>query len=150
MHTILNLAQHGLSTPDIALTSVRVLTGTFFAASGWNKLTNAGRHSTILQTMIQDKVPFPRVMQWWVPGNEFVMGTLLFLGLFSAFSATVLAIICIVACSCEARSRVAAYKPINTVDTIDDWLYLPEVLYIAMLSIPVFVGHGALAIDNLF
>lgn len=145
-----NLASHGVNEPTIVLSAVRALTGTFFAASGWNKITNAGRHSTILQTMVQDRVPFPRFMQWWVPGWELTAGILLTLGLASAFAATVLCIICVVACCCEARKRVAVYAPINTADDIADWLYLPEVLYIALLMIPIFVGHGNIALDSLF
>lgn len=146
---ILNIAAHGLASPDIVLSATRVATGTFFALSGFNKLFNASRHIVIAETMVRDKVPLPKVMAWFVPGNELLFGTWLALGLFSAMSASILAVIMIVACCCEAKARVNEYKPINTMDRIDDYLYLPEVLYVLLLSVPIFVGHGKIALDTL-
>lgn len=140
---------HGLNAPDIALSAVRLAAGIFFAASGWNKLTNPARHATITATLKADNVPFVGFMQWWVPVWEFIAGILLALGLLSAFAATVLTIICVVACCCEARKRVASYEPINAIDRVDDYLYLPEVLYIALLVTTIFVGHGKYALDTI-
>lgn len=138
---------HGLGAHDAALGLVRVATGTFFACSGWNKLTNAARHQAIRETLVRDKVPLVKFNEWWVPGWEFVAGVSLALGFMTAFSAAVLIVICLVACACEARARVDAYHPINQIDRVADYLYLPEVLYVILLSVNVLGGTGKWSID---
>jgi putative oxidoreductase len=148
--TLLTLAQHGLATPEYGLTAMRVAAGTFFAFSGWNKLTNKARHATIAKTMRDDKIPAPQLMEWFVPSNEFLAGTALAIGLLSSLSAGILAAICFVAMCCEGKSRVASYAPINVLDRVDDWLYLPEIVYLVMLLSVVCGGGGPLSIDNLF
>lgn len=150
MDEILQLAAHGLHSPDAGLALIRGATGTFFALSGYNKLTNAARHATIAATMQADKVPFPRVMSWWVPSWELIAGTSLTIGFLSSLSAMILAIILLVACCCEGRQRVAAYAPINAADRADDWLYLPEVTYLLALAVTLLCGHGKFALDTLF
>jgi hypothetical protein len=41
------------------------------------------------------------------------------------------------------------YKPIDEADRIDDWLYLPEVLYAFMLIMVVSAGAGPYSLDAL-
>jgi putative oxidoreductase len=149
MNTI-NLLTNGLSDLDVASTVLRVATGTFFAASGWNKLTNAGRHAAIVDTFKRDHIPAIGFMQWWVPGWELLGGAMVALGLLGAFAAGVLIIICAVACVSEAPARVADYKPINGADKLADYLYLPEVLYILCLLPTAFAGTGKYSLDHLF
>lgn len=133
----------------IALTALRVGAGGFFALSGGNKLVRPDRHATLVRTLQEDKVPFVGFMQWWVPSWELVGGTCLALGLGTWFMASVLAIVCIVACLCEGKKRVASYQPINAADRVDDWLYLPEVLYGLVLVFFAAVGGGAWSLDAL-
>lgn len=147
---MLSLAQHGLATPEYGLTALRIASGTFFALSGWNKLTNTARHATIARTMRDDHIPAPQVMEWFVPSNEFLFGTALAIGLMSSASAAVLAVICFVAMCCEGAKRVASYAPINRADVLDDWLYLPEITYLLMLLCVMWGGGGFFAVDNLF
>ncbi len=139
----------GLSAPDAALAVVRISVGLFFAISGYNKLFNAGRHASITANLTKNKIPFVGFMQWWVPGWEFVSGALLMLGLATMFNAAVLSIICIVACLCEAKNKVESYHPINAADRVDDYLYLPEVLYLLLLTVPIFSGGGDYSLDAL-
>lgn len=150
MQDLIQLAANGLGWHDAGLTLIRASVGTFFAISGYHKLFNAERHAKLTNTLKNDNVPFLPFMQWWVPGWEFVAGVSLTVGLLSAFSAVVLTIICIVACCCESKARVAAYHPIDLADTLDDWFYLPEVLYLVMLAVTIFSGPGKYSLDHVF
>ena len=47
------------------------------------------------------------------------------------------------------RSELECYKPIDEADRIDDWLYLPEVLYAFMLIMVVSAGAGPYSLDAL-
>jgi putative oxidoreductase len=133
---IVEIAQHGLPFKQAGSMLLHSSIGLFFALSGWNKLTNKGRHLTFVKTLAADHIPMVKVMQWWVPGWELIAGAMLTLGAFSAFAAVMLLIICLVACLDEAKPRVEAFKPINGLDRVDDYLYLQEVLYsIVLLAI---------------
>lgn len=145
--TLINVAQNGSGHYDAAISIARVATGTFFAISGFNKLTDPGRHQSLVETLSKDHVPDVKFMEWWVPGWELIAGTLLALGLFTSFAALVLIIICAVACCCEAKGRVDAYQPINGGDRVADYLYLPEVLYMLLLVVPALAGGGAYSLD---
>jgi len=147
MQDLITVAAHGIQAPDAALAIVRVSIGGFFALSGYNKLFNPGRHQSLLATLSKNHIPCLPLMQWWVPGWEFTGGLLLVAGLFSAFAAMVLSIICVVAICCEARGRVDAYQPINKGDRIADYLYLPEVLYLILLTVTVLAGTGQYSLD---
>jgi hypothetical protein len=43
--------------------------------------------------------------------------------------------------------RIRSYQPIDRADRIDDWLYLPEILYAFMLILFVAVGAGPYSLD---
>lgn len=146
---IIHIAAHGLLAPDAALALTRLCVGTFFAISGFNKLFNVGRHNSLTANLRKNHIPALGIMQWFVPGWEFASGLMLALGFLSAFNAAVLMIICIVACCCEAKAKVAAYHPINRGDWVADWLYLPEVLYLFLLAVIVLAGTGQYSIDAL-
>jgi hypothetical protein len=45
--------------------------------------------------------------------------------------------------------RIKVYKPIDQADRIDDWLYLPEILYAFMLIMVVSAGAGPYSLDAL-
>ena len=49
----------------------------------------------------------------------------------------------------SARQRIKDYKPIDEADRIDDWLYLPEVLYAFMLIVVISAGAGPYSLDAL-
>jgi putative oxidoreductase len=145
-HAILNAASNGLNLHDLGTFGIRVATGSFFFLSGANKLFNKGRHAGLVKTLVADHVPAVPFMQWWVPGWEFIGGAMLALGILSAFAASVLSIILLVACCAEGRARVASYAPINRADYIDDWLYLPEVIYLLPLATIILAGGGKFAL----
>lgn len=149
MEDILRIAALGFGLQEAGLALIRLAVGVFFAISGYHKLFNKARHQRLLNTLISDRVPFARFNQWWVPFWEFAAGTALALGFMTAASAGVLMIVCLVACGCEAAAKVAKYQPIDFADVIDDYLYLPEVLYVIMLSLCVLAGGGAYSLDAL-
>lgn len=133
---ISSLAQHGLGIPSMAHYVLTTTMGAFFAASGYNKLTNRERHAALVATLKTDHVPAVRFQQWWVPAWELIAGVALVMNRFPAFAAAILLIICAVATLCEGPRRVREYAPINKADTVADYLYLPEVLYsIALVAI---------------
>ena len=117
----------------LAILVMRVATGTFFALSGYNKLTNKERHASLVSTLKADHIPAIGIMQWWVPAWEFLGGYSLAVGFLPQFAAGVLAIIMIVALITDGPARVKGYQPINKADWLDDWLYLPELTYLIML-----------------
>jgi hypothetical protein len=47
----------------------------------------------------------------------------------------------------SGRVRIKGYQPIDRADRIDNWLYLPEVLYAFMLIIFVSAGAGPYSLD---
>lgn len=149
MNELLTIAVHGFDAQDAALAIVRVAIGGFFAISGYNKLFHPDRHRSLLSNLTKNHIPCLALMQWWVPGWEFVGGLMLAVGLMSAFAAGVLMIICLVACACESSAKVAAYQPINTGDVVADYLYLPEVLYTVLLMVTILAGHGKYSLDAL-
>lgn len=143
----LSFVAHGLGAHDLALALTRIGVGTFFTISGYHKLVNTERHQRLFRTLVADKVPFPTFNQWWVPCWELIAGLWLAIGFVTAFSAGVLIIICLVATACEACAKVESYNPIDWADRLDDWLYLPEVLYVFLLAVNMLAGGGAYSID---
>lgn len=107
--------------------------GIFFTISGLHKLLNKGRHAALVETLKADKVPLVGINQWWVPTVETIAGSCLSLAIFPKVAAVFLLAICVVACLVDGRKRVEEFKPLNAADRLDDWLYLPEVLYAVLL-----------------
>lgn len=128
--------------------TVRVATGAFFVISGYHKLFNATRHATFLKTLEACGVPFLPVMQWFVPSVEFLGGLGVTLGFLTPLSALGLIVICLVATCTDGMKRIHAWQPLDRADRVDDVLYLPEVLYIVLLSLCL-VGGGPISLDSL-
>ena len=147
--SILHLLSSGAADSDMALAAVRVTVGVFFALSGYHKLFNRGRHASFVETLKADHVPALRFNQWWVPSVELLGGIAVAAGFLTSGAALMLLAICIVACVAEASAKVESFKPIDEADRIDDWLYLPEVLYALMLFAVICAGPGGYSIDRL-
>lgn len=151
METLIGIAHHGVTAVmpqavDVALLVLRLVVGVFFFLSGYHKLFNKERHQRLVRTLTNDRVPAVAFNQWWVPFWEFVGGAMLALGVLAPFAASALVIVCCVACLVEAPAKVESYKPLDAADRLDDYLYLPEVLYIAMLIPVILMGSGRFAI----
>src|SRR5262245_50126672 len=93
--------------------------------------------------MVQSHIPFPHVSALFASLVEFACGAGLVLGLLTSLCALVLAVDMIVAVATNSieASGVLAW--------LDDFLYLPEVLYVIILVWLIFSGPGRYSIDGL-
>jgi uncharacterized membrane protein YphA (DoxX/SURF4 family) len=127
---MMDILFHGVGWTDIALTLNRIAVGMFFMLSGFHKLFNPERHRAFADELKELGVHAVGFNQWWVPTIEFSAGGA-------------------VAIVTSGRQRIKDYKPIDEADRIDDWLYLPEVLYAFMLIMVVSAGAGPYSLDAL-
>ena len=128
-----------------AILLVRVSIGLFFAISGANKLFAAGGTKPVYQTLVEAKVPFPQQMAYFVSGVEFVGGTLLTVGFLSSLAGAALLIDMIVATLTSSLSTLP--KGLSPLSWLDDFLYLPEVLYVLFFIWLICSGPGKFSVD---
>ena len=124
---------------------VRVSLGLFFAISGANKLFVASRMQTMYETLVQAEVPFPHLMTYFVSGVEFVGGFLLTVGFLSSAASVALLIDMTVAVVTSAVSTIP--KGLSPLNWLDDFLYLPEVLYVLFFIWLICSGPGKFSVD---
>ena len=129
-----------------AILLVRVSIGLFFAISGANKRFVAGGTKPVYDTLVQAKVPFPRQTAYFVSGVEFVGGSLLTLGFLSSVACVALMIDMIVATLTSAVSTLP--KGLSPFSWLDDFLYLPEVLYVLFFIWLICSGPGKFSVDH--
>lgn len=110
----------GLGADLLASTALRMALGTFFAISGYHKLTNSARHKQFVATLEQCGVKGIRYMQWFVPGVELCGGLGVALGFLAPLAAAGLLAIMLVALITDCPRRIAAYHPIDKADRLDD------------------------------
>ena len=128
-----------------AILLVRVSLGLFFAISGANKLFVASSTQTMYQTLVEAKVPFPRLMTYFVSGVEFVGGSLLTVGFLSSLVCVALLVDMLVAILTTKLSAMpTGLSPLNW---LDDFLYLPEVLYVLFFVLLICFGPGKFSVD---
>ena len=128
-----------------AILLVRVSIGLFFAISGANKLFVAGGTKPVYETLVNAKVPFPHQMAYFVSGVEFVAGSLLTVGFLSTPACVALLIDMIVATLTQAISTLP--KGLSPLSWLDDFLYLPEVLYVLFFIWLICSGPGKFSVD---
>ena len=128
-----------------AILLVRVSLGLFFAISGGNKLFAAGSRQTMYETLVKAKVPFPHQMVYFVSGIEFVGGSLLTVGFLSSSACVALLINMVVAVLTSTLSTIP--KGLSPLGWLDDFLYLPEVLYILFFVSLICSGPGRFSVD---
>ena len=128
-----------------AILLVRVSIGLFFAISGANKLFVAGGTQTMYETLVKAKVPFPHVMTYFVSGVEFVGGSLLIVGFLSILASVALLGDMLVA---TLTTKLPAMpKGLSPLNWLDDFLYLPEVLYLLFFIWLICSGPGRFSVD---
>ena len=128
-----------------AILLVRVSIGLFFAISGANKLFVAGGTKPVYETLVKAKVPFPRQTAYFVAGVEFVCGSLLAVGFLSSAACVALLIDMTVATLTSAVSTLP--KGLSPLNWLDDFLYLPEVLYVLFFLWLICSGPGKFSVD---
>jgi len=128
-----------------AILLVRVSIGLFFAISGANKLFVAGGTKPVFDTLVKAKIPFPHFTAYFVSGVEFVAGSLLAVGFLSSLACVALLIDMTVAILTQALSTMP--KGLSPLSWLDDFLYLPEVLYVLFFVWLICSGPGKSSVD---
>jgi len=129
-----------------AMLLVRVSLGLFFAISGANKLFVAGRMKPVYDTLVKAQIPFPRPTAYFVSSVEFVGGSLVAAGFLSSPACAALLVDMIVATLTEAISTMP--KGLSPLNWLDDFLYLPEVLYVLFFVWLISSGPGKFSVDD--
>ena len=128
-----------------AILLVRVSLGLFFAISGAHKLFTAAGAKTMYDTLVHAKVPFPRLTAYFVSSVELVGGSLLIVGLLSSLTCLALLVDMLVAILTTGLSTLP--KGLSPLNWLDDFLYLPEVLYVLFFVWLICSGPGKFSID---
>jgi len=129
-----------------AILLVRVSLGLFFAISGANKLFLAAGTKPVYETLVKAKVPFPQQTAYFVASVEFVCGSLLAVGFLSSLACVALLIDMTVATLTNAISTMP--KGLSPLNWLDDFLYLPEVLYVLFFIWLICSGPGKFSVDH--
>ena len=130
----------------IPMTAVRVLIGVFFCISGGTKLFVSAKFSAMEHTLAESHIPFPHANAIFVSLVEFTCGAGLMVGLLTPLCAVVLVVDMIVAI---ATNRIHSIQATGVLARLDDFLYLPEVLYVMILVWLIFSGPGRYSLDRL-
>jgi putative oxidoreductase len=130
-----------------AILLVRVALGLFFTVSGGNKLFVASRTQAMYETLVEAKVPLPRLMTYFVSAVELAGGCLLILGLLSSLVS--LALLADMLVAILTTNLSAMPKGLSRLNWLDDFLYLPEVLYAMFFVWLIFSGPGKFSVDYL-
>jgi putative oxidoreductase len=130
-----------------AILLVRIALGLFFAVSGGNKLFVASRTQAMYETLVAAKVPLPRRMTYFLSAVEFGGGCLLILGLLSSLVSLALLADMLVAILTTKLSVMP--KGLSPLNWLDDFLYLPEVLYALFFVWLICSGPGKFSVDYL-
>lgn len=124
---------------------VRVAMGVFFCISGGTKLFDSAAHKSMVQTMVDSKIPFPEFQAVFVALVEFTFGGFLALGFVTSLGAIMLTCVMVVAILTNSLQSIQAE---STLSWLDSFLYLPEVLYVLILGGLVFSGPGKPSVDS--
>ena len=106
----------------------------------------AGGTKPVTETLVQAKVPFPHQMAYFVSGVEFVGGSLVAVGFLSSPACVALLIDMIVATLTSAISTMP--RGLSPLNWLDDFLYLPEVLYVLIFIWLICSGPGRFSVDS--
>jgi putative oxidoreductase len=128
-----------------AILLIRISIGLFFAISGANKLFVAGGRKRVYDTIVQAKIPLPKLTAYFVSAVEFIGGCLVAVGLFSSPACVALLIDMVVATLTSAISTIP--KGLSPLSWLDDFLYLPEVLYVLFFIWLICSGPGKFSVD---
>jgi putative oxidoreductase len=131
----------------LAILIARVSVGVFFAISGGNKLLVARHTQEMFATISGAGIPFPHFMTYFLSSVEFIGGCLLIIGLLTSLTAAALTIVMIAAII--TVQLAAMPKSHSFLDWLDNFLYLPEVLYIIIFFLLICSGPGRFSVDRL-
>jgi putative oxidoreductase len=139
------LLQGDQSLEQFAILLARISVGVFFAISGGNKLLVPSHAKSMFDTLAGAGIPFPNFMTWFVSSVELIGGCLLAIGFLSGLCCVVLIIDMIVAI---ATVQLKTIPPGHSfLDWIDNFLYLPETLFVICMIWLICSGPGRFSID---
>ncbi len=128
------------------VTTARVPIGIFFCISRGDRLFVRAQFGVVEQAMVQSHMPFPHASALFVSMVEFACGAGLALGLLTPLCAAMLMGEMIVAI---ATNRIHSIRASGLLAWLDDFLYLPEVLYTLILIWLIFSGPGRRSVNGL-
>jgi putative oxidoreductase len=143
IQSVLTMLRDGEWMP---VTAARALMGIFFCISGGTKLFVPAQFGVLEQTMVQIRTPFPHATALFVATVEFACGAGLALGILTPLCAAMLMVDMIVAI---VTTSIHTIQASSFLAWIDDFLYLPEVLYVLILVWLIFSGPGRCSVDGL-
>jgi putative oxidoreductase len=128
-----------------AIFAVRISLGLFFAISGANKLFVPRQTQVMYETLVAAHVPVPRLMTYFVSSVEFVGGCLLITGFLTSLASSALLFDMLTAIFTTKLSGLP--KADSLLNWLDNFLYLPEVLYVLFFVWLICSGPGRFSID---
>ena len=134
------------SWEQFSILLARVSLGMFFAISGGNKLLVPSRTRQMYETLAGAGIPFPHFMTYFVSSVEFISGCLLVIGMLTSLCCAALIIQMIVAITTVQLATIP--KGLSLLDWLDDFLYLPETMYIIILIWLICSGPGRVSVDG--
>jgi putative oxidoreductase len=142
---LVRFALTGGTLEPYAILLVRILLGSFFAISAGYKLLVGSRTEVMYKTLVEAKVPFPRFTTYFVSSAELIGGLLLVVGFLTTLASAVLLVDMAVAIVTTKLSTLP--RGLSPLDWFDNFLYLPEVLYILFFVWLICSGPGRFSID---
>ena len=134
------------SWDQFSILLARVSLGIFFAISGGNKLLVPSRTRQMYETLAGAGIPFPHFMTYFVSSVEFISGCLLVIGMLTSLCCVALIVQMIVAIVTVQLATIP--KGLSLLDWLDDFLYLPEAMYIIILIWLICSGPGRVSVDD--
>lgn len=129
-----------------AMVVVRVSLGLFFAISGANKLFTADGRKLVYETLVKAGVPAPRPTAVFVSCVEWVGGAMIAVGFLSSLAC--LALLVDMTVAILTTSLAGLPKGLAFLSWLDDFLYLPEVLYVLFFVWLICAGPGRFSVDS--
>lgn len=125
---------------------VRVSIGVFFCITGGTKLLDAGARDEMVRTLVSSGVPFPEVNAFVISTIEFAGGGMLVVGFLTPICAVLLGGDMLVAI---VTDRIKSVHGDTFLAWLDNFLYLPEVLYALILGWLLISGPGKWSLDGI-
>ena len=130
-----------------AILLVRIALGLFFAISGANKRFIPKQTEVMYETLVAAHVPLPRLMVYFVSTVELVGGCLLIVGLLTTLASV--ALLGDMVTAILTTNLAALPKVDSPLKWLDNFLYLPEVLYVLFFVWLICSGPGRFSVDSL-
>ena len=126
---------------------VRLCLGIFFILSGFFKIFDSQQHETLFKTLTNSGIPFAAFNAYFIPIIEILAGACVLLGFLTSLVSLILFILMVASLVIDRIASVTAHGGIKL---IENFLYLPEVLYALMFLWLFFSGPGKLSFDFIY